>query len=75
MESIPPVNPDDLGRGPMIMGITWTFTILAMMAVCLRFYLRLKISKLYLMEDWFMLAAVVSTPTESTPWHHDACKT
>lgn len=56
----PPVNPDDLGRGPMIMGLTWTFTALAVIAVSLRFYLRSKLSSGPALEDWLMGAALVS---------------
>ncbi|KAI5920339.1 hypothetical protein F4810DRAFT_441963 [Camillea tinctor] len=74
MESIPPVNPDDLGRGPMVMGITWTFTILSIVVVGLRFYVRLKIFKFYSIEDWLMLAAlvflVVSQGCVSVAYHY-----
>lgn len=55
----PPVNPNDLGRGPMIVGLTWTFTILAMTAVALRIYVRKTVTKALGWDDWIMLVAVV----------------
>ncbi|KAF2269979.1 integral membrane protein [Lojkania enalia] len=55
----PPVNPDDLGRGPMIMGLTWTFTSLAIVAVVLRFYVRIKLASGPALDDWLMGIALV----------------
>ncbi|KAK6844450.1 hypothetical protein PG995_014560 [Apiospora arundinis] len=57
MQFPPPVNPGNLGRGPMIMGITWTFTIIAMMVVGLRLHVRWMLSKSWALEDWIMIAA------------------
>ncbi|KAK6825859.1 hypothetical protein PG987_013353 [Apiospora arundinis] len=57
MQFPPPVNPDNLGRGPMIKGITWTFTIIAMIAVGLRLRVRWTLSKSWALEDWIMLSA------------------
>lgn len=58
--SIPPVNPNDPGRGPMIVGLLWAFTIIAVLAVALRIYIRQRVSKYCAPEDWIMLVAVVS---------------
>jgi dolichyl-phosphate-mannose--protein O-mannosyl transferase len=57
----PPINPDDLGRGPMIIGLTWSFTGLAVIAVLLRLYIRKKVTHITGWDDWFMLASVVSS--------------
>ncbi|PQE06889.1 integral membrane protein [Rutstroemia sp. NJR-2017a BVV2] len=55
----PPINPDDLGRGPMIIGLTWSFTGLAVIAVSLRLYIRKKIIHITGWDDWLMLASVI----------------
>ncbi|KAJ8062111.1 hypothetical protein OCU04_008672 [Sclerotinia nivalis] len=55
----PPVNPDDLGRGPMIIGLTWAFTGLAVIAVSLRLHIRKNITHVVGWDDWFMLASVI----------------
>ncbi|KAK7917920.1 hypothetical protein PG985_009794 [Apiospora marii] len=57
MQFPPPVNPDNPGRGPMIIGITWTFTIIAVLVVGLRLHVRWMLSKSWALEDWIMLAA------------------
>ncbi|KAI2621139.1 hypothetical protein GGR54DRAFT_90052 [Hypoxylon sp. NC1633] len=58
--STTPVNPDDLGIGPMIMGLTWTFAGLVMTAVGLRFYVRRKQNQSWgWWEDWLMLVAMI----------------
>jgi hypothetical protein len=56
----PPVNPNDMGRGPMIVGLTWTFAGLAILAAALRSYIRVKLSKGLGLDDWLMNGAVVS---------------
>jgi hypothetical protein len=58
----PPVNPSDLGRGPLVMGVTWTFSGLALIVVFVRFWVRVTVSKKLSVEDWLMLVAAVSTP-------------
>lgn len=55
------VDYNDLGRGPLIMGLTWTFAGLAILAVMLRFYVRTKLGNGIILEDWLMLAAMVSS--------------
>jgi len=62
----PPRNPDDLGRGPMVMGLTWTFTGLAIVTTLLRFYLRKRIGPRPAADDWLMLAAMASFPIDVT---------
>lgn len=54
-----PVNPNDLGRGPVVMGVTWTFNALALIVVATRFWIRIAVTKVLGVEDWLMLAAVV----------------
>ncbi|GAB1314338.1 hypothetical protein MFIFM68171_04548 [Madurella fahalii] len=53
----PPVNPNDLGRGPMVMGITWTFTGLAVITTGLRLYVRKHVGPRLASDDWLMLFA------------------
>ncbi|KJZ71731.1 hypothetical protein HIM_08873 [Hirsutella minnesotensis 3608] len=56
----PPVDPDNLGRGPLIMGLTWTFTALAMVTVALRFHVRSRLRRSsFAWDDWLMLAAMI----------------
>ena len=47
----PPVNPDDPGIGPLMIGIMWTFTSLAMITIALRFYVRIAILKQLGLDD------------------------
>jgi hypothetical protein len=54
-----PVNPDDLGRGPMVVGLFWTFGALALIVVAVRIWVRLTIMRVLVVEDWLMLAAVL----------------
>ena len=46
-------------KGPMILGITWMETGLAVIAVAIRFFARARITKNVGAEDWTMLLAVV----------------
>lgn len=55
-----PVNPDDPGRGPMVMGVIWTFGALALIVVAVRLWVRMAVMKALVVEDWLMVAAVVS---------------
>ncbi|KAI5920335.1 hypothetical protein F4810DRAFT_441794 [Camillea tinctor] len=55
----PPVNPSDRGRGPLIMGLTWTFSSLCVIIVAVRFWVRIAVTKLVSVEDWLMLTAVI----------------
>ncbi|KAI0893749.1 hypothetical protein F4806DRAFT_504126 [Annulohypoxylon nitens] len=55
----PPRNPDDLGLGPVVMGITWTFTALASISTTLRLYTRKRISPHLAIEDWLMAIAML----------------
>lgn len=68
------VDYNDLGRGPLIMGLTWTFAGLAILAVMLRFYVRTKLGNGIILEDWLMLAAmacnVVSQSFVTTSYHY-----
>lgn len=54
-----PVNPNDPGRGPLIMSITWILTGSALLVVAARFYVRRKVARAFTIEDWLMFAAVV----------------
>jgi hypothetical protein len=51
-------NPNDLGRGPMIMGILWPCMAIATFVVAARLRVRAKTHSLY-WDDWLMLAALV----------------
>lgn len=55
----PNANPDDLGRGPLIIGILWTFTLVSASVVAARMYIKNKIGGLG-WDDWFMLMALVA---------------
>ncbi|KAK3329997.1 hypothetical protein B0H66DRAFT_611191 [Apodospora peruviana] len=59
MEFPPARNPDDLGRGPVIIGFTWTFTLLAVMAATLRLYVRRKKAPGPSSDDWIMFVAML----------------
>ncbi|KAI1352256.1 hypothetical protein F5Y01DRAFT_313998 [Xylaria sp. FL0043] len=54
---IPPQNPDDLGRQPIIMGLTWALTSLCIIVVAARVYVRAHILHGLLSDDWLMLIA------------------
>lgn len=54
----PQPNPDDPGIGPVIYGVSWTFTMLAVFTVGLRFYVRRVSSRFFAIEDWVMLLAL-----------------
>ncbi|KAF2651753.1 hypothetical protein K491DRAFT_636917 [Lophiostoma macrostomum CBS 122681] len=56
----PPVNPNDLGRGPMVVGVTWTFFVLASTACGLWFYARKKNRVPPGWDNWIMLFAVIN---------------
>ncbi|KAI1088257.1 hypothetical protein F5B19DRAFT_432609 [Rostrohypoxylon terebratum] len=55
----PPVNPDDPGRGLWFMGLTWTLTILSLLVVATRFWVRIAVTRMLYAEDWIMLLASV----------------
>ncbi|KAK0630992.1 hypothetical protein B0T17DRAFT_236873 [Bombardia bombarda] len=60
MEFPPPRNPNDLGRGPLVMGLTWTFTGLAIITTVLRMFVRRKVGTRKLgPDDWIMFAAML----------------
>ncbi|KAH6627327.1 hypothetical protein F5144DRAFT_270114 [Chaetomium tenue] len=54
----PQPNPNDPGIGPVIYGVSWTFTMLALFTVCLRFYVRRASSRFFALEDWVMALAL-----------------
>ncbi|KAI0407022.1 hypothetical protein F4802DRAFT_612656 [Xylaria palmicola] len=55
----PSVDPNDPGRGPWIIAVTWIFTGIAILAVAGQFYVRKK-SKVPLgWADWLLLASVI----------------
>ncbi|KAK4172410.1 hypothetical protein QBC36DRAFT_337969 [Triangularia setosa] len=55
----PPRNPDDPGRGPMVIGITWTFTGMAIIACSLRMLVSRKRKSGLGVDDWLMFAAML----------------
>jgi hypothetical protein len=56
----PPRNPNDPGAGPAILGITWTVTAFATVAVLLRAHLGRKRAGGLVLDDWLMFAAMAS---------------
>lgn len=55
----PPVNPEDPGRGPEVVGLSWATTTIALLAVGLRIYLRKTFHKHIALDDWLMCLAMV----------------
>ncbi|KAI1779312.1 hypothetical protein F4818DRAFT_438094 [Hypoxylon cercidicola] len=55
----PPIDPDNPGRGPMVIGVTWLFMIISGLVVALRLRLRQKVKLGWGWDDWLMLLAVV----------------
>ncbi|KJZ69768.1 hypothetical protein HIM_10851 [Hirsutella minnesotensis 3608] len=55
----PPQNPHDLGRGPLIVGMTWTFTGLAVIFTMLRVFCRNNKSRWLSSDDWLMFLAML----------------
>ncbi|KAK8087644.1 hypothetical protein PG997_002605 [Apiospora hydei] len=53
-----PPNPSEPGRGPVIMGLTWTFAGLAIIATALRVYVRKTVANGISWDDWLMCIAV-----------------
>ncbi|TRX91997.1 hypothetical protein FHL15_007094 [Xylaria flabelliformis] len=57
MMDSPPADPGDLGRQPIIMGLTWALTSLCVVIVAARVYVRARILHGLLSDDWLMLIA------------------
>jgi hypothetical protein len=55
----PPMNPNDPGRGIWFIGLTWTFTILSLLTVSARFWVRIAVTQILYVEDWLMLLAAL----------------
>lgn len=58
VQGTPLVDPSNPGIGPIINGVTWVFTVLAILVVSLRFYLRKAGKHGWSADDWIMLAAL-----------------
>lgn len=54
-----PLNPGDLGRGPVIMGVTWALTGVSLIIVSTRVYFRWKRPRTLAWDDAFIVAAMV----------------
>ncbi|RYP43262.1 hypothetical protein DL768_010004 [Monosporascus sp. mg162] len=50
---------NDPGLGPTVMGLTWTFTSMAVIIVAFRFRVRRKVVRLVTADDWIMLIALI----------------
>ena len=50
----------------MILGVTWTLTILTLLVVALRFFVRGQVFRKWYSDDWVMLFALVSTSPFTT---------
>ncbi len=46
----PPMNPNDPGRGIWFIGLTWTFTILSLLVVATRFWVRIAVTHILYVE-------------------------
>ncbi|KAM7191677.1 hypothetical protein V8F33_008773 [Rhypophila sp. PSN 637] len=55
----PPVNPDDPGRGPLVIGFTWTFTSMGIIACSLRMLVSKKRKGGLGVDDWLMFTAML----------------
>ncbi|KAI0869650.1 hypothetical protein GGS24DRAFT_511735 [Hypoxylon argillaceum] len=55
----PPVNPHDPGRRYLTLGVTWTLTSIAILAMTARLYLRGRVLHGISADDWLMLLAVL----------------
>ncbi|KAK0712208.1 hypothetical protein B0T21DRAFT_454743 [Apiosordaria backusii] len=55
----PPRNPNDPGRGPMVIGITWAFTGMAVIACSLRMMVGWKRKRGLGIDDWLMFIAML----------------
>ncbi|KAI1809186.1 hypothetical protein GGS20DRAFT_338671 [Poronia punctata] len=53
-----PVDPSDPGINLVTLGLTWTLTSLAILAVAARFHVRRKLGNRWASHDWIMLAAM-----------------
>jgi hypothetical protein len=62
----PGANPNDQGRGPVIIGILWAFTIIATLVVIMRIYVRKNIDALS-WDDWLMSFAMVRSLETALP--------
>jgi hypothetical protein len=61
---------DSLGRGPLIMGVTWALSGVCVLIVAARFYVRSSVNGKISSDDWFMLLALVGAGC-SDPIPHD----
>lgn len=60
MEGLPPPEGGDRDRGSIILGITWTLTLISLIFVCLRMYSRIRLVQRIWWDDWLAVIAVVS---------------
>jgi hypothetical protein len=79
MSAPPQLPPEQLAilagedLGPQVLGVVITFTLLALICVCLRFFARLKFTKLVGWEDYFIACSMVRMTRRpmNTPGAHD----
>ena len=57
--SIPPEG-GNRDRGSIILGVTWTLTMLALILVCLRIVTRVKLVQKIWWDDWLAVFSIVS---------------
>jgi hypothetical protein len=57
--SIPPAGGDQ-DRGSIILGVTWTLTLISLIFVCLRMYTRVRLVQRIWWDDWLAVIAIVS---------------
>ena len=57
-------RPPGFGDPQAMLGVTWILTLLAIIIASCRFWVRCKVYRTWLFEDWVMILAVVSKPSQ-----------
>lgn len=52
----------DENKGPIILGVVASTTVIAFIIVCMRFYVRIHMIRAVGADDYFILAALVNRP-------------
>lgn len=63
-------EPKDFGRGAVLFWVQLIFLVLAFLFVLLRAYVKVFMVKKVQLDDWFMFAAMVSSPQRLTQHSH-----
>lgn len=60
MEGLNPPEGGDRDRGSVILGVTWTLTLISIIFVSLRMYSRVRLVQRIWWDDWLAVIAIVS---------------